>query len=683
MANEDRPEEEESFDQHGPDIPHVEEVVQDLKNTEKWRRIDSDIMKRRLCKRKAKRMKPYRGAPNPVVPIVDDTVREKTNQEMAMIHGASSYIHVIALDQNMPPAKRMELQVAFDAYLRHILKAPAKIEEADDTKNCRGFAVCKTLRTEDPRFGTLSDFDAVDPRDLIVPAGTKQVQKARRLTHVLRYEPGELRDLGKEHDRWRNIEAVIKRAKLDRRDGGSGQDAVEDALEVQKDLVGITTSGPGSDIVIIWEHYRYATSWDVEHDKTGRVVQGQKCKLIFSPDAPSEDFLIDIMPWREEDTMVPLDGRELVRENIAALKEERVPNRFKLERGVDRPWPFVQPRYENRSRFYYNSRGIGRTCMDDQITATAMQRAKLTIMDYTQLPLFTGNGTRPSTNVSHAPGSFLPNDQKAVQMPTVPATFDFNIEQNKRTAARRAGALSQYEFSGEFSQKKRVQKTAREIDEESSRGAMMSSTDVDRFNGPWAELYQQIYEDLKRMKKPLPIISNNEFNGYADESIYQYDVLIVPASNAKTFNPDQTFGRIRAAIDFVVDRFGPLGVTFDADAMAEDALSTWDPLLTARWLRKQNEQGPNGEPPVYTVVKDMAQQLAEVTEMLKALGDVSKDASKLAQANSERLDESDDKDETQQEQMEDLRDKQSDILEEHREIKQSVQRGEAQPAGAY
>jgi len=257
--------------------------------------------------------------------------------------------------------------------------------------------------------------------------------------------------------------------------------------------------------------------------------------------------------------------------------------------------------------------------------------------------MFTGTGSRPSTNVSHEPGSYLPGDQQPVALPTIPQQFDFDIENNKRAAARRVGALSQYEGSGDLSQKKRVQKTATEVQEESTHSAMISSSDTDRFNQPWGELYQQIYEDLKRMKKELPMIQNHKMQGMAGPEIYEWPVLIVPASSAKTFDPDRQFIRTRSAIEFLISTFGQLGVVFDPETMAHDALSYWDPFMADRWLKKANEEGPGGQPPVYKMLDELAKGQQAAQEILKELSGATQQIGKLATDNSARLDQDDEK----------------------------------------
>jgi hypothetical protein len=259
--------------------------------------------------------------------------------------------------------------------------------------------------------------------------------------------------------------------------------------------------------------------------------------------------------------------------------------------------------------------------MDDQIAATAQQNGKLTMIDYYQLPLFKGANGRASTNISYEPGSFLPDGVEAVQMPTVPAQFDFDIDSHKRAAARRSGSVGMYEFSDQLAVSRKVQKTATEIQSENQRGTMVSSASVDRFNAPWCEVYMQLWEDLKRLKIPLPLLGEQNFAGTMDLSIYEMPFLIVPASSAKTMNPDAQFGRDTAAFSFLAEQLLPLGVTINAEAAASDILANWDAFKAKRWLLPPNVPGPHGEQPVYKTLAELTQQIQMIAQAVKAIGE--------------------------------------------------------------
>lgn len=614
--------------------PHASLICKDIGAIQDWLGVDEEILKRRLCERKKKRSRPYPGAPNFVVPVIDDTVREKTTQEMNMMHGAVRYATFIALDPNIDSARTALAEVAFDTYLRYVINAAEKIEEAVDCRNARGHTIVKIIRTEDDRWGTCPDIETLDPRDVILPSATKQIKKAQRITHIIRLAPDELREEGEARG-WDSatVEAVIKKATSNDRDKQSGE-KVDDAFALVKHLVGVTTSGgENAATVVIWEHWHKAKQWDVDQDPTKRVMLGRKCCTIFSPDAP-EDVLA-VIPWREDDREEELTQEEMAQEALQALVEQRQPEQTKTVVGKDRPWPFIQPRYENRSKFFYDTRGIGRLCMDDQKAASAQQNAKMVMMDYFQLPIFTGPGTRASTNITYEPGSVIPEDMKPVTMPAIPAQFDFDIELHKRNAARRCGAIGQYEFSGDISSKKRVQKTATEISSEQVRTNSISAADVERFNGPWVELFAQLWEDLRRLKKPLPLIDNNQFIGQQAD-FYDFDVLIIPSANAKTWNRDLQFQRALTAAQFANGMLKDFGVTLDPQAIAKDILSNWDPLTAARWFFDPAKAKDN-MPPVYQLLQQLQEAVGQSSQQLPAIMDAINKIGKMAMKDEARI----------------------------------------------
>ena len=167
------------------------DALSDMQNIAKWADRDEKICRLRLCERRAKRRKPYPGAPNGVVPIIDDTVRGVVDQELTMLANARYYAHFIPLTQ-IPATDLAQAQMGFDTYLRFILNALPKIEEGLDNKASRGFAVIKIIRTKHPRYGEIPDFETRDIRRIIVPSTTKDIRASERITDLL--DPIHVRD---------------------------------------------------------------------------------------------------------------------------------------------------------------------------------------------------------------------------------------------------------------------------------------------------------------------------------------------------------------------------------------------------------------------------------------------------------------------------------------------------------
>ena len=80
-----------------PEAPWVQDIKDDVEARGVWANKDAEIMKRPLGYRKKKRKKPYVGAPNFVVPIIDDVVTDRTEQEVSMMLNAPHISNFISL----------------------------------------------------------------------------------------------------------------------------------------------------------------------------------------------------------------------------------------------------------------------------------------------------------------------------------------------------------------------------------------------------------------------------------------------------------------------------------------------------------------------------------------------------------------------------------------------------------
>lgn len=609
------------------------DALSDMKNIAKWAERDEKICKLRLSERPAKRRKPYPGAPNGVVPIVDDTVRGVVDQELTMLANAHYFAHFIPL-ADIPTNDLAQAQMGFDTYLRYIVNAMPKIEEGLDNKAARGFSIIKIIRAKHPRYGEIPDLETRDIRRVIVPSGTKDIRQAERVTDML--DPMHVRDfqaMAKEHEEWKKPVAQKIAATATTTDELDSDAYIKSTLGVTAQLLGLEAGGEGNEMVQLWEQYLWATDWIADQDESGAVKPGDKCKIIYCPKEP--DQLLSVVPWREKDDFAPFSPEEALIEQVNALQENREPEQGKFVNGKDRVWPYIQCRNENRTTLFYDCRGIGHTCRDDQLFATAQLNGKMVMMDYYQLPLFMGSGGRSSTNVSFTPGSFLPEGVSPAQMPQIPQQFDFDIEKHKRDAARRAGAVGQYEFSGDLSNKKRVQKTAREVQEESARGSMVSSASVDRFNNPWSEVFMQLWEDLGRLGKQLPLISQRRFKGMMDVNVYNWPLMIVPGSSAKTLNPDLQFNRDIQAWEFARTSLASMGVVLDPEAAGADILAHWDPFKAQRWIIGKNDAAAQ---PVYAQLQQLTQAVQGLLESTKTIEAGVRAVGSLAEENAQRLD---------------------------------------------
>lgn len=628
--------------------PFLETIKSDLQNRDKWARRDRQIQKRRMGERPVKKSKPYPGAPNFVVPIVDDTVREKTDQEITMIENAKLLAYFIPLTPNTALNLRTVAQLGFDTLYRYMMGMVSVMERCLDTKNARGYAVVKIVE-EETRWGLVPTIIDRDPSDVVVAADApRDMQKHRRITDIYRFDPDDFQTQADKNPTWNKaaVKAAIEAATND-----TTKEANETAFETIKNLVGVTTDGDAQKRVVLFEYWHYAGDWTVDKAKgmypaevAARIIKGRKCKMLFSPQLPDQP--IAIHPWRDERERV--EERPVYAQDDAGnvildpatqapvvVSKESV---TVVEDLGDRRWPYVQCPYENRTTFFYDSRGIGQLTMDEQIAATAVRNGKHTLMDYYQLPLFTGP-IRNSPQMTFEPGSFLPEGVSRVDPVDVPAGFDFTVDQFKREAARRCGVSGLYEFSDRVTETRKVEKTATEIQREGMRGDMLSSASVRRFVGPWGEVFLQLWEGLKRNQVRLPLVVDQQFQGESSLDVYSVEWLIVPAANARTLNPDMQFLRDKELSAYCLE-MSKFGVVVDPQMMAEDTISHADPEK-ARWIRRPDRPGPQGQIPVYQALGDLSGQMKQVMQMLQATQEAVKQVAALADHTAERTERQD------------------------------------------
>jgi len=530
--------------------PYLADTDADLQARQEWNRKDDGILGRRLGKRPKKRNKPYKGAPNTVDPIINDLATDKTDQEISMILNAPVVAIFIPLG-DVPASYTTMAQKGFNTYLRHMCGYRQKKEVAVDTKNARGFAITKQITENTDEWGVIPSFDTVDPKDLIVPPRTTDIRRAERVTHVMRLSLREFKDKPKTGGWNRKAVAAVAKKLVHKDSEGTERVATSDhddenTFTVTKALIGLNTSDVDNDKIVVWEICHYATQWDVEKSN-GIVGLGDKCVSTVCPDCPEE--LLHIVAWREDSTFENLAGAELEAEMRSAQFDSREPDVVREVRGRDKPWPYIQHRYENRSLLWYDSRGIGHTCMDNQIIATAIQNGKLIQLDYASMPVFEGTGTPNEQNVTVKPGTVLPEGLKPVTMKPVTAELAFENDYQRRLASQRT-ASGAGTYSAEVSSSRKLEKTATEVKSENAKGDTVSSASVDRFNDADRQLFPMLWNELRRMGTELPMIGAGlKFEGMMPADIYKHRFLIVPAASEKTLNPDMQFIKDREIIE--------------------------------------------------------------------------------------------------------------------------------------
>lgn len=589
-------------------------VLKDIGARSEWVKKQTEIIKRERCYRTKKKTRPYPGAPNFVEPIISDAVREKTDQEVTMLLNAPLLAHAVPIspvDPALWSPLKSQIERAFDSYLRYVIRIRRKIEQAMHKKNLHGFAVVKQVRKFNRLLQqTIPDVEVCDVLDVVAPPDTSEIEDADRLTFILRPTERELRVNAKPVSEgglgWQNVEEIIQKCKVDAEDKGRKEDWASGA-ETMQEISGVTTSR-GCSYVVMWEIYTYATKDDV--DAKAGIKEGERIRVVLSPDLPNMPAVKQ--PWRDPDTVERLSGDDEVKEMQAALAEGRGPVLYKNVRGAERPIPAAQCCFEESDPLFHSKRGGGELCMDDQIAATASTNAKATMVEYYQTPMLTGNARNPSA-VSFEPGSVLPEGLNFATMPNVPSQFDFDINTRRAMAGRRMGAQSQYNYSTDMGARK-LQKSATEYKGEEQRVVQVSSCSVDRFTEPLARVFQMLWDDLRRMKLVFPLIGIGA-EGYeqAPEDMYTSKVLLIPAANSKTFNPDVQFERGVRLTGYCMD-LAKAGVAVNLERVGRDTLTMLDARTTAGYILDPAQAGPQGQPPIYQTLDQIQQQIQQLAK---------------------------------------------------------------------
>tara|TARA_R110000822_G_C15334655_1_gene495035 strand:+ start:1363 stop:3312 length:1950 start_codon:yes stop_codon:yes gene_type:complete len=632
--------------------PYFELIQQDISDRQTWNNKDNLILKRRLGER-PKTSLPYPGAPNPVVNIIDDNTSQRTDVEISMIMNSPKFAYFLPIG-GTEQKLASQAQQGFDTLLRHFMNYRSRKEQSVDTKNARGFSIDKVIREEhvDIPGGVLPAFETIDPKDIIVPSNSKCVQKLERIAHVIRMSRREFEDTGKPVTErnvtmrgWKHTEKILERLQ---ESSGSSDDSYngdeDNTISVTERLIGINASNFRDNQIVVWEVAHYATEWDVKNAPSDIDLKvGERCLSYIAPDVPN--LLLKIRPWRLPDIIEELSIEDAEKEIIAAVEEDREPVLVRTTRaeGV-RPWPYIQHRFENRSPFWYDSRGIGHLVMDNHLTATGLKRRKMIYADYTTNPMFenSGDGVQEA-NFRFRPGGVMPKGLTMAQLPQAPASMDFDIDQEKREAGQRSGAGNS-QFSGQAQENRKLQKSATEVNAEMAIASTLSSASVDRFNDADRELFRQIWEECAKLEIELPIIEAGKPPSVMSKDAYQGKYVIVPAASEKTINPDVQAVKNQQLLDWAA-QYIPMGVPIDIAEGVQHVMDQANSNLSAVVSMDPTAEGPQGQPPIYQTLQQIVAQLSQTQQIDQEQAQNIEAIGKLAMENSQQIEKLDSQDE--------------------------------------
>lgn len=582
----------------------VDWVKDTIKDRQKWVKNDETIVKKRMSDRPKSKKHPYRGAPNFVEPIIDDNVNEKTDQEMSMLFNVPHLCHAVPLVAGVDNKMRASIEWAFDSYVRHIVRLRAIMEQAMDCKNSRGFAIIKNVREyNDILHQKVPSIEVPDNRDIVVPVDLKSrdLPSSPFVCHIHRFTKSEFLDEAKTR-RWNNVDEVIKTAMTTYRNGMGQNDDGDEFDLVGENIYGVTTSR-GYDGIVVYELYHYATDDDVNEE----IKKGERVLTWVCPDCPN--LVLDSYPWREADS--------ITLEPIINAMGRQIGQQPKVVHGFERVWPFTQIRAETLNDFFYSSRGAGHKLMDDQIYATSLKNAKAVMLDYFGKPMLESEGTKPtnSANVTFEPGSVLPAGYKLAKPQELPQSLSFELNQTRALSARRIGSSGQYNYSMDQSSSRKLEKTATEVQNEQQRTNMVSSSSVDRVNSPMSNVFQLLWDDLRRAKINFPVVSTSAPTALIDPRLYDIPVMMIPAASSKSLNPEYLLSKSMGLVNWLVGIAGDK-LPLDLEDMVSGVLTNYDSNLTSGWVvRGQARTSIDGKLEQLT---QMIQQVAQAGQAADA-----------------------------------------------------------------
>jgi len=539
-------------------------VQHTLNDRSDWEtRVDEWRTARLLSKTHGKqRTPPYPGAPNMAEPIIDDNVTCLTSAENSILWSSRVLAVFLPLSPSAQQHKRLA-ECAFDTLLRITLSVRAKVENLFDQKNECGMGLAKLTENRKVMRGeVLPDFEPVDPLDVVVPTDTKRVRDAEWVVHICRYAKRRFREEAKSRD-WKNAEKVL--AYLRERALGDG----DSESGSEKSRVGLADMPSSTEQVTVWEQYH----WKREGGAYKKYV------TIYCPDAPQH--VLNAYQWKWDDTYVP----QTVVDQATGMPTVEV----KTVVGDDRPWPFVQFRYENRSEYYYDTRGVAEKLKYDQKEASANKTAKAVMMDYCCKPFLTGSGS--AAGFRFRPGDVLPQGMDFAIPPRVDPIFDYNMDLSRAAAARRVGSPQ-----GSFSSldKGKDAKTATEVSQTALTHNMLSSDSVERFSESLGELFNLMWDYLTHNPVAIPAVIGKTAT-VADPAIYEQDFIIVPGVSGKSANPDLLLRQLMT-LGQLFSQFPQMGQFVRGADLAQLVFDQIDPKLTPSIVIEPQQAGPLGAP---------------------------------------------------------------------------------------
>lgn len=532
---------------------------EDAEHSNKWRKNLDDVHELRLGARRNQKLS-YVGAPNFHEPIIDEQITRATAQENRILWLPKYIAHFIPLSPKASEFKST-VEIAFHYLISLTLKARQKISLLLDTKNEMGYSLAfMTINQNAYRhvIGSnhiLPDFVYEHPYNVLFPTSTKSLQDAQRFVRIIPYNVQTFRRIAKEKQ-WANVEEVVRKVREFHADDGNNF-SIETGYHPR---IGLNRSHSSQSIIPVHEGYY--------HDS-----QGRKRVVIYSPVLPAKPLKDFSWEWADDNS--------------------------------PRRWPIVEFRREDRAQELMDTRGIGELTKDNQLAATTFKNLQATVYDYTAFPMFRGGNTFSMNNFNPRPGVQIPEGMELVQFGGLDESFQFSLDQERQSAARRVGSDL---GSGSSQTGLKDPITATESNRQALNADMITLDGVSRFTEPLSLIFSMMWEYLQHHPVPLPVFDDNlKFQDELDTAVYNEPYLVMAAANSRNSDPIFVLNQLLGLLQFLANN-----PTIDQSRLMKFVVNQIDPVLADQIVVNTN-QGSTLEQSVV----QLAQQVQGIAQIVQ------------------------------------------------------------------
>lgn len=381
-----------------------------------------------------RRSKPYPGAPDLHFPLADTTI-EKLKPFYYKQLFASEHIAELTSQREQMEEWTEHATRRFDYELKLKTNLLTEIWYVIDAMLGNGLSFCRpSWNPDDKRI----EFLAIEPRMVIVPPGTEEINKAFRVVHV----------------------EVLTRDQYKERKSYNQDPKVINAIAG----TGTGNTGGGSS--------------DQERERREGITQ-----------ASSRDQIVIWNAWERE-------GRQWTLKTLSAVKKDAdiaPPLKNPFLHGEN---PIVDFRREMKDKGLYGSRGETEKIAPFETYACRVWNKKAEALDHYATPLYTSDDEgQDGKSLTFYPGSFVPRGVRRVDMGQPPFALDQEIDRTRGIAEQRV-VMPDFGI-GDGGEKR----TATEIDQLASLGGITTEMRAHIFRLPLQRVLRQAWALFNQYKK--------------------------------------------------------------------------------------------------------------------------------------------------------------------------------------